>query len=282
MQKNKRKHSLKYWIYFITGLELIAISINFFYAPINIAAGDSTGIAILVDAVWGVNRSVTVLIVNILMLILATIFLGKQTLKKVAIGSLLLPILMEINPSFKLTNNDLLAVIYGGVIMGVGISLLYRIDSSSGGTTIPPLILKKYFYIDPATSLLIIDMVIIVLNIFVDGMEAFLLATLSQILTTITMRYTETGFDKKYQLQIMSNEKITKIQEMLQEDYDGLTVYNVVGGYSEQHKQQLLIVVDTNEYGALIAKIRDIDDDAFIVTEDVAKVHGGRWYGKNH
>ncbi|WEV40881.1 YitT family protein [Lactobacillus sp. ESL0681] len=277
MTKQKHAHSLKYWLFFIGGLEIIAVAINLFYAPINIAAGGATGVAILIDAVWGVNRSITVFIFNIVMIVLAAIFLGKKTLKKVALGSILLPILMQITPSMQITKNDLLAVIYGGVLMGIGISMLYQIDASAGGTTIPPLIFKKYFYLDSAIGLMLIDMIIIILNIFVDGMEAFLLAAFSEVITTLTMQYSETGFDKKYQVRIMSNGNIAEIQAMLQDDYEGLTVYNVVGGYSEQKKQQLLIVVDTNEYGALIAKIRDLDPDAFIVTEDVAKVHGGRW-----
>ncbi|MCT3538772.1 YitT family protein, partial [Lactobacillus crispatus] len=115
-------------------------------------------------------------VVNGLMLILAAIFLGKKTTQNIALGSLLLPVLMEVTPSFKAVNNDLLAVIYGGALMGLGVSLLYRVNASSGGTTIPPMILKKYFYLNPATTLLCIDMVIIFLNIFVDGWNAFFLA----------------------------------------------------------------------------------------------------------
>ncbi|MDF7672937.1 YitT family protein [Lactobacillus sp. ESL0701] len=277
MTIKKQTHTWQYWLFFLGGLEIITLAINFFYAPINIAAGGSTGIAILVDAVWGINRSVTVLIVNSLLLVLATIFLGKETLKKAALGSLLLPVLMEITPSFKLTTNNMLAVIYGGILMGIGVSMLYRIDASAGGTTIPPLIFKKYFYLDPTITLLALDMTIIILNIFVDGIEAVLLAAFSQIITTITMRYTETGLDKKYQVRIMSNNCLTQIKQMLQQDYDGLTVYNVVGGYSAEDKQQLVIVVDPNEYGQLVAQVRKIDGEAFIVTENVAKVHGGKW-----
>lgn len=277
METKRGRHTWQYWLFFLAGLEIITLAINLFYAPINIAAGGSTGISILVDAVWGINRSITVFIVNSLMLVLAAIFLGKQTLKKVAFGSMLLPILMALTPSFKVTSNNLLAVVYGGVLMGIGVSMLYRINASSGGTTIPPLIIKKYFFIDPALSLMAIDMTIIVLNLFVDGTEAFLLAAFSQVITTITMRYAETGFDKKYQVRIMSNDKLDQIRDMLQKDYDGLTVFNVVGGYSDKDKQQLVIVVDTNEYGQLVAKAREIDDGAFIVTENIAKVHGGKW-----
>ena len=275
--KNIKQRSWIKGLVFLAGLEIIAISINFFYGPINIAAGGSTGISILIDAVWGVNRSITVFIVNGLMLILAAIFLGKKVTKNVAAGSLLLPILMEITPSYEITSNKLLAVIYGGALMGFGISLLYRVNASSGGTTIPPMILKKYFYLNPATTLTIIDMIIIFLNIFVDGWNAFLLAALSQVVTAITMRYTETGFDKKYQVRIMSNKYLEQIQDMLKDEYQGLTIYNVVGGYSDEDKRQLLIVVDTRDYGPLISKIHAIDQDAFIITENVAKVHGGQW-----
>ena len=275
--KNIKQRSWIRRLVFLAGLEIIAIAINFFYGPINIAAGGSTGISILIDAVWGVNRSITVFIVNGLMLILAAIFLGKKVTKNVAAGSLLLPILMEITPSFEITSNKLLAVIYGGALMGFGISLLYRVNASSGGTTIPPMILKKYFYLNPATTLTIIDMIIIFLNIFVDGWNAFLLAALSQVVTAITMRYTETGFDKKYQVRIMSNKYLEQIQDMLKDEYQGLTIYNVVGGYSDEDKRQLLIVVDTRDYGPLISKIHAIDQDAFIITENVAKVHGGQW-----
>ena len=275
--KNIKQRSWIKGLVFLAGLEIIAIAINFFYGPINIAAGGSTGISILIDAVWGVNRSITVFIVNGLMLILAAIFLGKKVTKNVAAGSLLLPILMENTPSFEITSNKLLAVIYGGALMGFGISLLYRVNASSGGTTIPPMILKKYFYLNPATTLTIIDMIIIFLNIFVDGWNAFLLAALSQVVTAITMRYTETGFDKKYQVRIMSNKYLEQIQDMLKDEYQGLTIYNVVGGYSDEDKRQLLIVVDTRDYGPLISKIHAIDQDAFIITENVAKVHGGQW-----
>ncbi|KRL89680.1 hypothetical protein FC46_GL000583 [Lactobacillus kalixensis DSM 16043] len=277
MTNNITKHSWFRWVIFLIGLEIVAISINLFYAPINVAAGGSTGISILVDAVWGIDRPITVFVVNMLMLILAAIFLGMKTTKNIALGSLVLPLLMKITPSFRATNDDLLAVIYGGALMGLGVSLLYRVNASSGGTTIPPMILKKYFYINPAISLLAVDMIVIFMNIFVDGWNAFLMAAFSQVVTAITMNYCETGFDKKYQVRIMSNDKLEDIKESLLETYKGLTVYNVVGGHSDNEKQQLLIVIDSNEYGGLLRSIHEIDPDAFMITSNVAKVHGGRW-----
>ncbi|MCT3347369.1 YitT family protein [Lactobacillus hominis] len=277
MTNTIKKRSWMKWVFFLLGLEIIALSINLFYGPINIAAGGSTGISILVDAVWGINRSITVFVVNVLMLILAAIFLGRKTTQNIALGSLVLPVLMQITPSFQATNNKLLAVIYGGALMGLGVSILYRVNASSGGTTIPPMILKKYFYINPAVSLLCIDMIVIFLNIFVDGWNAFLLAAFSQVVTAITMNFCEAGFDRKYQVRIMSNDHFDEVKKMLMKNYQSLTLYNVVGGYSDDQKQQILIVVDTRDYGPLITQIHEIDPDAFIITDTIVKVHGGQW-----
>lgn len=277
MTNTIKKRSWMKWVFFLLGLEIIALSINLFYGPINIAAGGSTGISILVDAVWGINRSITVFVVNVLMLILAAIFLGRKTTQNIALGSLVLPVLMQITPSFQATNTKLLAVIYGGALMGLGVSILYRVNASSGGTTIPPMILKKYFYINPAVSLLCIDMIVIFLNIFVDGWNAFLLAAFSQVVTAITMNFCEAGFDRKYQVRIMSNDHFDEVKKMLMKNYQSLTLYNVVGGYSDDQKQQILIVVDTRDYGPLITQIHEIDPDAFIITDTIVKVHGGQW-----
>ena len=98
------------------------------------------------------------------------------------------------------------------------------------------MILKKYFYINPAVGLLGIDMIIIFLNIFVDGWNAFLLAALSQVVTSMTMNYAEAGFDRKYQVRIMSNKHFNELKTMLLDNYNGLTIYDVVGGYSDDDK----------------------------------------------
>ena len=111
---------------FLFALELVAISINFFYAPINIAAGGATGMAVLLEAAFGFNRSLCVLVINTLMLILAWIFIDWKTVKKFIIGSYLLPVLIYVTPSFEIVSDKLLAVILGGVFSAIGVAALYH------------------------------------------------------------------------------------------------------------------------------------------------------------
>lgn len=265
MTRNIRRYRWGRWLVFLVALEIITLSINFFYAPIDIAAGGTTGIAILVEAVWHVERPLTVLICNLAMIGLVWIFLERKVVKNITLGSLLLPVFMQLTPSFQVTDNELLAVIIGGGLMGFGVSLLYRINASSGGTTVPPMILKKYFYLDSALTLMFIDLLVIFMNIFVAGLNAFFLAAFSQVITALVMRYSEAGFDLKYQVQILSNDLLDEIKETLLKDNSSLTLYDVVGGYSQTQKQQILLIVDRQDYGHLIAKIHEIDPEAFIV-----------------
>ncbi|GMA70200.1 hypothetical protein GCM10025879_14460 [Leuconostoc litchii] len=93
----------------------------------------------------GFDRAVTVLIVNLIMIILASIFLDRGTTARIAFGSIVLPILLKMTPSFQVLHDRTFSVLVGGSIFAVGVALLYRIDASSGGTAVPPMILKNIF-----------------------------------------------------------------------------------------------------------------------------------------
>lgn len=272
---SKRKKAIVHTLLFLVALEIVAISINFFYAPINVAAGGATGIAILLNAAFGFDRSLTVLAVNILSIFLAMIFLDRSTVKKIVFGSFALPILMRITPSFQIIDDELLAVMIGGIVFATGIAFIYRLDASSGGTTVPPLILKKYFNINTAYSLLVIDMIVTFFNIFVSGTNAFFLAAFSLMITSIVMRRIEIGLDLKQQVTIMSNDHIDEIKERLMSDEQNLTIMNVRGGYTDNNRDMLLVMVDSQSYRQLLNDVREIDEKAFVVTTNVTEVHGG-------
>nr|WP_270330990.1 YitT family protein [Lapidilactobacillus dextrinicus] len=261
----------------IIGIEILAVSINMFYAPHEIAAGGATGIAILLEATLGLNISVVVMLINIVMLILSYIFLGKGTTLRIALGSVLLPICLAITPQIKLIGDPLLTVIVGGAIFAVGISILYQLDASSGGTTVPPLIIKKYFGIKTSTTLLMIDGMICLLNLFVAGIETMFLAILSQILTTIVMNFIETGLDRKKVIYVMSEHDLEELKQQLAYLGKALTIFNVTGGYTGNEREMLMIVVENPDYHHMLKTIRNIDAEAFILVANAAEAHGGVW-----
>ncbi|MEF9937009.1 YitT family protein [Carnobacterium sp.] len=256
-------------------LVLIGISINMFLAPHHIAAGGVSGIGVLVEQAFGINRAITVLVLNLLMLILTFFFLGRPVFIKTVIGSMLLPISLAVVPEIKVVEDPFLAVIFGSAIFAVGVAILYKIGASSGGTTIPPLIFQKYFGISTSLGLLLTDAVIVIFNIFVFGTEAFFFAILSLVLTSIVMNYIETGMKRRRAVMIMSENHIDAIKVALLENLNrGITVFSVSGGYTGNEKNMLMIILTNQEYQSILKVIDEIDKTSFIIAYNVSEVHG--------
>lgn len=260
----------------LVGLELIAVSVSMFFAPHKIAAGGATGIAILVKELLNVQMPLTLLVFNIFMWILTMIFLDKAQAAKITFGSIVLPIFLAITPNTQVIQDALLSDIIGSILFGLGLSIIYRMGSSAGGTTVPPMILNKYFHIRNANSLFVIDGIVCLGNILVSGWEQFFLAILSVGISTIVLNYVQTGLDKKLVVYIMSENKLEEIKAKLTVQMEiGSTVFDVRGGHSNQPKEMLMLVADTQSYGSILDIIYDIDQNAFILTDSIAEVHNG-------
>lgn len=118
-------------------------------------------------------------------------------------------------------------------------------------------------------------MIVTLFNIPVSGIDAFFMAAFSLFVSLFVMRYMESGLDHKYQIQVMSNDKLPEIRKMLEDADNALTIFDVRGGYSLNDKKLIMAVVDNDSYGKLLSRIHDIDPNAFIVASNVVKVHGG-------
>lgn len=259
----------------IVALEIVAVSINLFYAPHQIAAGGVTGLAILFKAAFGLPVSAVVLVINSLLLILAYLFLERATVARIAFGSFVLPLCLAVTPQVMVVRSQLLAVIVGGMIFALGVSILYRLDASSGGTTVPPMILKKWFQIKPAVSLLVIDGLICLGNLWTANLEVFILALFSLVITSLLMAYIETGLDRKRVIYVLSAQEAAIKAALVTEMARGLTAIQVTGGYSGTQREMLMLVVENQHYPQVVKQIHAIDPQAFIIVHDVAEVHGG-------
>ncbi len=234
----------------IVVLEIIAIAINMFFAPHEVAAGGATGMAILVQEAFNVPLWITTLVINIAMLGLAFSFLSGGTTRRILFGSLALPVLLSITPQMMLIQDRLLAIIIGSIVIATGFALNYRIDASSGGTTVPPMIFAKYFKLRPSIGLLIVDFVVCLFNIPVTGFDAFALAIFSVGITSLAMNFIETGFDRKKAVYIMSNQQLPEIKQ-------------VIGGYSNETREMLMVVVEQRDFRHLVNKVHKHDPGAF-------------------
>lgn len=271
----KMKKEVQHFGLMLLAILILAVSVNMFLGPHHIAAGGVSGIGILLESLIGMNRAWVVMILNGLMLVLAAIFLGKTVFLRTLLGSILFPLSLRIVPQVMLTQDRLLSVIMGSVIFAAGVAILYRIQSSSGGTTIPPLILKKYFNINTSIGLLFTDMLIVFMSLYVFGFEEFLFAILSIGITSLVMNYIETGLKRRKAVMILSLTHSEAIRAKLLEEIDrGMTLFDVRGGKNQTSQNMILTVIKRQEYPKVLEIIETIDPKCFVIVYEVSEVHG--------
>lgn len=274
MLDNKIKQIIRQIPIVAFAILLIGISINMFLGPHHIAAGGVSGIGILLEQVLQVDRAITVLVLNGAMLILTYIFLGDDVFVKTAIGSIMLPMALAAVPEIMLAEDRFLSVLIGSTIFAIGVAILYRIEASSGGTTIPPLILKKYYNINKSVGLLATDAIIVFFNIFVFGFEEFLFAIVSLVITSMVMTYLETGINRSKAVLIMSTHHVAEIKmAILTEINTGITIFNVSGGYSGTEKEMMMLILTSQEYQQLVRIVDRFDKNSFVIAYNVSEIH---------
>ncbi|MBG0917881.1 MAG: YitT family protein [Exiguobacterium marinum] len=259
----------------LAAIIVIGLAINLFLGPHDIAAGGVTGIGILLEEVLDIDRSIVVSVLNGLLLILTFVFLGKKVFYNTLLGSLFLPIALAVIPKYMVTSDRFFSVVFGSILFAVAVAMLYRIGASSGGTTIPPLILHKYTGLNTAIGFFLTDALIVVSSVFVFGVESFLFAISSIILTSAVMAYIELGLDRKKAIFIMSESHLDEIKQALYREVDrGITVFDVRGGFQGEDREMLMIVLTRSEYQTALKAVNAIDKQSFMIVYNVADVHG--------
>ena len=252
----------------------LAVALNMFLGPHNIASGGLSGLGIILESAIGVDRSTVILIGNTILVVLAFIILGKETVVNTLFGAYLLPIFTGIVPRDMIIEDTMLSMLIGSAIAGAAVVILYNNSASSGGTTIPPLIFKKLFRLPTSLGLFLTDGVIVALTIFVFGLESFFLAIVSIVVSALTMEYLETGLNKKKFVHIISDKHEEIKKAILTNIERGVTIVPAVGAYTNEPRNILIATLAKKDYQKLLAILREVDPDAFVIASNVADVHG--------
>lgn len=258
----------------LLGVLIIVISVNMFLGPHNIAAGGLTGFALIMEYVTGVDRSIYVMVFNVLLLALTYFLLGKEIFFNTVIGALSLPVLLKIVPHITLVEDVMLSALIGSVLFGAASAVLYRNNASSGGTSIPPLIFKKYFDLNVSAGLFATDFIIVLLSLIVFDVGPFFYAIVSIGISSATLSYMETGFNRKKTVFIISEKNDIFLDEILHVVKRGVTIIPIVGGYNKKPMNMLMVTLNIRDYHSVISAVNKWDEKAFVITYPVSDVHG--------
>lgn len=271
------RSSISRFIYFILGMLLFSFSFNYFLLPNDLVFGGVSGLSIIFKNI--LDPSIFVFVVSSILLVISYIFLGKEKTFGSAIGSLLLPVFLKIM-SFVTDNIDkvdevFLAVIFGGLLAGVGIGFVYKAGFTMGGTDIINQIIHKYFKISLGKCMLISDGSIVLCSFFSFGLIKFMYAVVVlYIISTMTDKVLLGISNSKAFYIVTSQVNEVKNYVMVKLGH-GITIFDAVGGFSKEDQKVLFCVIPTRDYFKLKEGIHDIDKDAFFVVTDAYEVFGG-------
>lgn len=263
------------YVYVIAGAIVIALGFNLFLLPNQVASGGVSGISTILNGLFGWNAGLVQYAFNIPLFIAGVVILGKNFGLKSLVGTLTLPLVVILTQNIEaVTMNPLLGAIFGGIVVGAGIGLVFKGKASTGGTDLLAQIITKYTGLTLGTSVLLIDGIIAVSAAVVFDIEKGLYAIIGLYVTTKTIDIIQLGFSGSKMVYIIS-EKEDQIRETIYAEIDrGVTKVPAIGGYTQKERSMLMVVVYQTEFTRLKQVVQTIDPKAFVIVSDAYEVLG--------
>ena len=258
---------------------IMAVGIYFFKFANNFTFGGITGIAVLVAKFFPISASDFSFVVNILLLIIGWIVLGKSFAEKTAYSTILLSVslslLERIYPmSHPLTNEPFLELIFAILLPALGSAILFNIGASSGGTDVIAMILKKYTSVDIGKGLMISDLIFTLAGFLVFNVKTGLYSLLGLIMRSALIdNFIESFNRSKYFHVVTSN--ATCICDFIQNDLQrGATIVNATGAFTGDDKYIILTVLSPSQAVKLRNFIKEHDPKAFLLVSNTSEIIG--------
>lgn len=284
--KTKREIILDYIkkaIFLILGAFIVAIALEMFLLPNQIIDGGVIGISMMVSHITKGNLGAIIFVINLPFIILAYKTLGKKFVINTFFAISMLSIATNIVLKFPHATEDLLlATIFGGILLGLGVGLILRNNASLDGTEMVSLRLAKTLKVVSVGELLMgINLFIYAGAGFLFGWDRALYSILTYYVASKVIDTVIEGLDKAKSVRIVSDYSRI-IGDSIIKDLDvSVTYMKTMGGYSKQEKILTYCVVNKFDIPRIKELVHTIDPKAFIVTEDVHEVEGIRFKKKS-
>ena len=276
--KRKLKSIITDLIFFILGCFIYSASVTMFISSNEISPGGFTGIATVINYLFKIPSGIMLLILNIPVLILGLIKFGGMFVIKTSFVTVLASFSLTVTdlllPIFKI--DKILAAVFGGILMGLGLSLVLLRGATTGGVDIlAKLINKKFRHLTVGRIILIMDALVIAFAAFVyKNVESALYSVIALYSSTYIMDAMLYGADKGKIIYI-----VTEFPEEVCRDINnnlgrGVTMLSAKGGYTGKERSMLLCTVRRHEVSYVFDIIENRDSSAFIVVSDAGEIIG--------
>lgn len=269
---------IKNILFILLGNTIFALAVAMFILPNNLISGGTTGLALFLNRQYGIDMSLFIYIFNGIMFLLGLICLGKKFAATTVLSTVYYPFILGILQKFpqlqmKL-DDQFMAVIFAGLLIGIGIGIVIKVDASTGGIDIPPLILNKKFHIPVAITLWTLDSSILLLQAFSAEKESIFYGIVLIIVYTYVLNRVLLVGKSQVQVNIISKNYEEINQMILTEINRGSTLIQSKTGFANDEGYMVMSVVNNRELNRLNKAVLEIDPQAFMVIGQVNEVKG--------
>lgn len=275
MRRKRIARTLTQYLGIVLGSFITAVGVNALQIPNRIAAGGAAGIATIVYHLTGLEPGITLLMINIPLLIINGLVIGWRFSWFSVFGGLVTSgwvyALSNLTPW---TDDPLLGAIYGGVVTGIGIGIVFRSRGSTGGTDLAAGLMHRLTGLPIGQALLLIDTLVVGGAGYVFGPDLAMYALVSIFVSTRVIDFVQEGFFAVKALIIISEAGDAIADQILTELERGVTYLHSEGGFSHQPKKTLLVVVSRSEIITVKTLVQALDPRAFVIVMDAHEVLG--------
>lgn len=279
MNRKKVLNSVYDYIRICGGLLLIAAGLDLFLVPNKIAAGGISGVSVVLFHLMQIPVGASMLVMNIVLFVIGFIVIGKGFGLKTIIASGLLSVFIDalawLNPMELLTDDLLIAVIFGDLLTGMGMAVVFNQNASTGGTDILARILGRYASINIGRALLIIDFVVAAsAGVFLKSVEVGMYSLLAVIVNCLSIDAFIDTFNVSKKVLILSKKSETIAERAMAELQRGATYLPMEGAWTNTPMKLLMMVIRPRQTAQLREIVREIDPGAFMIVSNVNQVLG--------
>ena len=273
-----KKKTMMHLLMILLGNALYALAVCMFLVPNQLITGGSTGIALFVYRLTGCPVSIFAGVFNAVMFLLGWRVLGRKFALTTLISTVVYPaclaVLEQVPGIAVVTDTPMLAVIFGGLMIGAGIGMVIRAGASTGGMDIPPLILNRKWNINVSVAMYGFDFVILMTQMASADMQRILYGILLVLVYTIVLDKVLAFGANRMQVQIISAAYEQINRELLMTHDFGSTLYHVTTGYLGNEQKAIMTVVKSRDLPRLNQCVLEIDPEAFIIVSGASEVKG--------
>lgn len=260
------------------GTFIVAVAVYFFMLPSNISVGSVTALADVISNFIPLPVSLLTLIMNVMLMIIALFLIGWEFTAKTVLGSLLLPAFLAIFevllPDFQsLTQDPFLDTLAYILVVSVGLAILFTANASTGGIEVVGKLLNKYLHMELGKAFALAGMAVALCSSICYDSKNVVLSVIGTYFGGLLLDKFTFGMNIKRRICIISSIHDQVLDFIVNELHSGASVYDVTGGWDQVVRKEINVIVDKQEYRALMDYMKNNDPKAFLTVYSVNEIN---------